>query len=82
MKRDIKWHVTCQCICRSDKVISNNKQRWNKDNWGCECKELIDKGERDKGFFLNPSNCDCECDQSCGIGKYLFYSKCKCKKHY
>ena len=23
-------------------------------------------------FFLNPSNFDCECNESCDIGEYLF----------
>ena len=33
--RNIKWHKTCKCICRLDKIICNNKQRWNKDK--CRC---------------------------------------------
>ena len=42
--RHIKWHETCKCICRLDKIICNSKQRWNKDKCRCEYKELIDKG--------------------------------------
>ena len=34
----------------------------------------------DKGFVFNPSNCEYECDKSCGIAEYLDYSDCKCKK--
>ena len=26
--RHIKWHETCKCICRLDKIICNSKQRW------------------------------------------------------
>ena len=78
--RHIKWHETCKCICRLDKIICNSKQRWNEDKCRCECKELIDKGVCDKGFVLNPSNCECECDKSCNIGEYLDYSSCKCRK--
>ena len=26
--RHIKWHESCKCICRLDKVICNSKQRW------------------------------------------------------
>ena len=33
----------------------------------------------DKGFILNPSNCDCECDKSRDIGEYLDYKNCKCR---
>ena len=78
--RHIKWREICKCICRLDKIICNSKQRWNKDKCRCECKELIDKGLCNKGFIFNPSNCECECDQSCGIGEYLDYSNCKCRK--
>ena len=63
-----KWHETCKCICRLDKIIRNSKKRWNKDKCRCECKELIDKGVCDKGFTFNPSNCECEYDKSCDIG--------------
>ena len=78
--RHIKWHKTCKCICRLDKIICNSKQRWNEDKCRCECKELIDKGVCDKGYIWNPSNCECKCDKSCSIGKYLDYSNCKCRK--
>ena len=76
--RHIKWHETCKCICRLDGIICNSKQRWNKNKCRCECKELINKGVCDKGFIFNPSNS--ECDKSCGIGEYLDYSNCKCRK--
>ena len=33
----IKWHKKCKCICRLDKIICNDKQRWNKDNCRCDC---------------------------------------------
>ena len=36
--RHIKWHETCMCICRLDKIICNVKQRWNEDKCRCECK--------------------------------------------
>ena len=42
--RHTKWHESCKCICRLDKIICNNKQQWNEDKCRCECKELIDKG--------------------------------------
>ena len=34
----------------------------------------------DKGFIWNPSNCEGECDKSCGVGEYLDYKNCKCRK--
>ena len=78
--RHIKWHETCKCICRLDGIFCNNKQRWNDDKCRFECKEFIDKGVCNKGFILNPSNCEWECNKSCDIGEYLDYSNCKCKK--
>ena len=36
--RNVKWHETCKCICRLDKIIWNSKKRWNKDKCRCECK--------------------------------------------
>ena len=29
--KSIKLHDTCKCMCRLNKIICNNKQRWNKD---------------------------------------------------
>ena len=71
--RSIKWHEKCKCICRLDKIIGNNKQRWNKDKCRCECKKLIDNGLCDKGYIWNLSNCECDCDNSCKLGEYLDY---------
>ena len=48
----------------------------------CECKELLDKSVCDKGFIWNPSNCECECDKSCDVGKYLHYENCNCRKKF
>ena len=77
--RSIKSHETCKCICRLNKIVCNNKQRWNKGQCRCECKELIDKGVCDKGYIFNLSNCKCECDKSCNTSQYLDYLDCKCK---
>ena len=41
---------------------------------------MIDKGVCHTRFIWNPSNCECECDKSCDIGKYLDYENCKWKK--
>ena len=50
--RSIKLYETCKCICRLNKIICNNKQKWNKDKCRCECKKLIDKGACNKGYIL------------------------------
>ena len=78
--RSIKLHETCKCICRLNKIICNNKQKWNKDKCRCECKKLIGKGAYNKGYIFNPSNCKCECDKSCKTSQCLDYLDCKYKK--
>ena len=78
--RSIKWHEACKCICRLNKIICNNKQRWKKEKCICECKELIDKEVCDKGFIWKSSNCGCECAEACNTSRYLDYWDCKCKK--
>ena len=78
--RHIEWHETFTSECKFGANFCNNKQRWNKDKYRCECKELIDKGVCDKGFIWNPSNCECECDKACDVGEYLDYENCKCRK--
>ena len=31
-------------------------------------------------FYLNPGNCECECDKSRDVREYLDYKNCKCRK--
>ena len=79
--KHIEWHETCKCKCRVDSSVCSNKQRWNEDKCRCERREeLSDKGRCDKGFILNSSNCNCECDKSCDIGEYLDYINCRCRQ--
>ena len=70
-------HKTCKCKCRLDASVCNNKQRWKEGKCGWE---LIDKGICDKGFILNHSNWECDCDKSCDIGEFLNYKNCRCRK--
>ena len=72
------WHETCKCICRLSASVCNSRQRFNKDKCRCKCKELVDNRICDKGYIWNPSNSECECDKSCGIGEYLDYRRCVC----
>ena len=48
--RHFKWHESCKCICRLDKIVCNNKQKWNKDKCRWDCKKLIAKGVCNKGY--------------------------------
>ena len=50
----------CNCKCRLDASVCNNKQCQNADKCKCKCKKLIDKGVSDEGFIRNPTNCECE----------------------
>ena len=70
--RHIYWHKTCACKCRLD--VCNNKQCWNNDKCRCESKELIVECKCDDGFVWNPSICECECDKSYDVRKYLDYA--------
>ena len=79
-KKTHGMHETCKCKCTLHTSICNNNQRWIAEKRRCEWKELIDKDVCDKGSISNPSNCECECDKSCGLGEYLEYEKCKCRK--
>ena len=77
----ILYHETCKCVCRLSVAVCKSKQIWNNDKCRCKCREdLVDKIVCDKGFSWNPSNCECECDKSCGIGEYLDYKSCVCRK--
>ena len=58
----------------------NSKQGWNKDKCRCAWKERIGKGISDEGFIWNPSNCECECDNSWNVGEYVDYSDSKYRK--
>ena len=52
--RSIKLQEACKCICskcRLNKIVCNNKQKFNKNKCRCECKELTDKGLCDKRYF-------------------------------
>ena len=59
----IKQHEVCKCKCRLNASVYNDKKQWNNDKSRCECKELIDKGGWDNGFFWIPSICESECDK-------------------
>ena len=48
----IEWNETGKCNCRLDASVCNKKQRWNKDECRCECKELVDNDICDTGFGI------------------------------
>ena len=66
--------------CRLDASVFHDQQHDNNDKCRCEFKELINEGRCNAGFIWNPSICECECDKSSDIKKYLDYVDCMCRK--
>ena len=46
--KQIKWHESCKCECKLNSSVCINKQKRNKYKFRCQCKELVNKQERDK----------------------------------
>ena len=53
--RHIEWHETCKCVCRLDRIICNNKKRWNINKWkinvGANVRNLLMKVYAMKDLF-------------------------------
>ena len=37
----MEWLEICECKCRVNSSVCNNKQCWNKDKCTCECKVIL-----------------------------------------
>ena len=78
--RNVLWHESCKCVCKSNSSVCNSKQIWNSDICRCDCNEdfagIINCA---KGYMWNPSNCTCECEMWCKPGQYLDRKNCVCK---
>ena len=35
--RNVLWHEICNCVCRLNSSVCNNKQIWNSDTCRCDC---------------------------------------------
>ena len=75
--RNVLWHESCKCVCKLNSSVCNNKQIWNSDTCRCDCNEdfagIISCA---KGYTLNPSTCECQCDTWCKSGQYLDHKNC------
>ena len=69
-----------ECKCEFHKSVSNHKQKWNHDEYRCECKELHNGNYLKDDSIWNPITCDCECNKVCKIDEYLDIKNCSCKK--
>ena len=78
--RNVLWHESCKCICKLNSSVCNNKQIWNDDTCRCDGNEdFAGVVGCDKGYMLNPSTCECQCDKWCKTGQYLDHKNCVCK---
>ena len=50
-------HETCNCKCRLDASVCNNKKRWNEGKCKCECG--CDNKSCDVEEYLDYENCKC-----------------------
>ena len=73
--RFLVQHESCESKCISNENVCNWNQKWNRDKWWWECKELDDWIFCKKIYTWNPSKCDCICDEACRIGEYLDIKK-------
>ena len=55
--KQIEWHESCNCVCKLNSTVCNNKQKWNENKCRCEC--LVNK-KCDNDFIWNISNCEFE----------------------
>ena len=78
--RNVLWHESCKCVCKSNSSVCNNEQIWNDDTCRCDCNEdFAGIINCNKGYMWNPSTCECQCDTWCKQGQYLDHKNCVCK---
>ena len=54
---EIIFHKSCKCDCLLNKTVCNDKQKWNKDEYKCECLKIENC---DNNSFWSVVNCRCE----------------------
>ena len=64
-------HQSCERKCGLNKTVCNSKQKWDHNEYWCECKELDDWGSCKNDYMWNPSMCDCEYNKACKSDEYL-----------
>ena len=75
--RNVLWHESCKCVCKSDSSVCNNKQIWNDDTCRCDCNEdFTGVVNCDKGYTWNPSTCKCQCGIWSKPRQYLDHKNC------
>ena len=51
-------------------------QKWNHNEFRCECKYLEGWGYCKNDYMWNPSKCNCECYKVCKIDEHLDIKNC------
>ena len=74
----VQKECKCECKCRLNESAHNSKQKWNHDK--CKCKQLDNCDSCKKDHMWNPITCDCECNKTCKIDKYLDIENYSCEK--
>ena len=78
--RNVLWHGSCRCVCKSNSSVCNIKQIWNSDTCRCDCNEdFAGIINCTKEYMWNPSTCECQCDIWCKPGQYLDHKNCVSK---
>ena len=78
--RFIVEHCLCSCKCELIRSVYNWKQKWNRDECRCECKESDEWSSCEKDYMWDPSTSDCKCNKGNKIDEYFDTKHFSCKK--
>ena len=63
-----------------NRSVCNSKQKWNHDEFRCDCKELDDWTSCKDDYMRDPSTYDYECNKACKFDEYLDIKNCFMQK--
>ena len=72
-------HQSRERKCWLNESVCHLKQKWNHNEYPCECREFVNWGSCKNYYMWNLSMNDCECNKTCKIDKYLDIKSCSCK---
>ena len=62
--KNVNFHKSCKCGYLLDEKVCNNKQKWNKNKFRCECLKIE---ECDVGFSWNVISSSCEMKKAAAL---------------
>ena len=71
-------HKSREFKCRLNESVCNLKPKWNHDECWWEFKELDYWDFFKKGYILNPTKSDCNCNRACKTHEDLGNETCSC----